>query len=125
MKHEPCVSLEMAQRLKEAGYPQRDISEENTGFLWAVTFDGENEMVYTDAELYLIEPEYIKSSVHAPTATELLPDDWYLKRYWDERPDGKEINGWEARNEDEGIFFLNENPHDAAAMAWLWEKGNE
>jgi len=117
----------MAQRIKEAGYPQRDISvsEENTGFFWAVTFDSENEMVYTDAELYLIEQECIKSSVYAPTALEIIPDDWYIKRYWGERPDGTEINGWEARNEDTGFLFLSENPHDAAAMAWLWEKGKE
>jgi hypothetical protein len=105
----------MAQRLKEAGYPQRDISEENTGFLWAVTFDGENEMVYTDAELYLIEPEYIKSSVHAPTATELLPHKWFLFR---------EENVWGVAKMplSDGKIWYNENPHDAAAMAWLWEK---
>jgi hypothetical protein len=124
MKYNPCTSREMAERLKKAGYPERDISEENTGFFWAVTFDSENEMVYTDAELYLIEPECIKNSVYAPTVTELLPDGWYLKRYWDERPDGTEIEGWEAMNTDAGIFFLDENPHDAAAMAWLWEKEN-
>jgi len=91
MKGYICTSREMAERLKEAGYPQFILS----GFHrhW-----DEKKGEYT----------------HAPTATELLPKGWVLGNLYD---------GWNVSGS--GPTFINENPHDAAAMAWLWEKGNE
>jgi hypothetical protein len=111
MNNQPCVSREMAERLKEAGYSAPEFARDGKWF-------------YFKSHLHPHPGGIFKNSdeLYAPTATELLPDGWYLKRYWDERPDGTEINGWEAMNTDAGVFFLHENPHDAAAMAWLWEK---
>jgi hypothetical protein len=115
----------MAQRLEAEGFFFNPKSPFQTKrFVWAKgisRYEREKFTIsYTDPTNY--PPEW--EPVYAPTAFELLPDGWYLKRYWDERPDGTEIEGWEAMNTDAGIFFLDENPHDAAATAWLWEKKN-
>jgi hypothetical protein len=120
MKEYICTSREMAERLKEAGYPKPAM--EVIGYM---AFWPEGCFFYRQGVL-LPSGGFIfdEGDIYAPTALEIIPNDWDIKRYWDMRPDGTEINGWEARNEDEGVFFLNENPHDAAAMAWLWEKGN-
>jgi hypothetical protein len=117
MKTEPCVSREMADRLKEAGYPSKD-----NGFFYALApgYDtGSEEFRYFESK-----PQEQFDPVYAPTATELLPKAWHTKRYAHVRADGTKIVACIVINERTGMFVLNENPHDAAAMAWLWEKEN-
>jgi hypothetical protein len=117
MNNQPCVSLEMAQRLEAEGFffnPKSPFQIDR--FIWAKGLEPYNKgkftLSYGDPRRYLPEWE----PVYAPTATELLPKGWILE------------NGhaaWHAHNKKRGRpTFPNENPHDAAAMAWLWEKEN-
>jgi hypothetical protein len=99
MKDQPCVSYEMAERLKKAGYPQFILS----GF-----------HRHWDEK----KGEYI----HAPTAFDVIPLGWCVE---------KKLHAFAAKRYEFDPFgasetptFIHENPHDAAAMAWLWEKEN-
>lgn len=123
------VCLETAITLKTNGFPQpSDIACQ--GNRWSLFYTepnfGENDLGLYSADRI----EDIRSFsdpcevvAYAATATELLPHGWVLKRIGDE---------WEASPDDNiesypimkgGVFprptFLDKNPHEAAAKAWL------
>jgi len=96
----------MAERLKEAGY--------NGPALWG--YCAESKDAYTVFESR--EWGY-KIEIKAPTATELIPKGYHLS-HMSTREGG---SVWAAFFDDKGGHCgFNENPHDAAALAWLWEK---
>jgi hypothetical protein len=100
MKEHICTSREMAERLKEAGY--------NGPALWG--YGAQTNDAYT---IYEAREGGFKIEIKAPTATELMPKGWVLGNLYD---------GWNISGS--GPTFIHENPHDAAAMAWLWEEEN-
>jgi hypothetical protein len=114
MNNQPCVSFEMAKRLEAKGFFFNPKSPFQTNrFIWAKGISrydrGKFTISYTDPTNY--PPEW--EPVYAPTATELLPKGWVLGNLYD---------GWNVSGS--GPTFIHENPHDAAAMAWLWEEEN-
>ena len=103
----------MAEKLRDAGYPQPEPSEYGLGWYWA-KIQNKGPLIYSLAELWLFEPYSIHMSIYAPTATELIPMGWARLRH-------KEI--WICCSIEDGRqVFASKNPHDAAAMAWLHEK---
>jgi len=122
MKHEPCVSFEMAKRLEAEGFffnPKSPFQIDR--FIWAKGLEPYNKgkftLSYTDPRRY--KPEW--EPVYAPTVTELLPKGYHLS-HMSTREGG---SVWAAFFDDNGGHCgFNENPHDAAAMAWLREKEN-
>jgi hypothetical protein len=112
MKNQPCVSFEMADRLKEAGYPQPKMEVIGRIAFWMAYgfFYRQGALLASDGFIF------DKGDTYAPTAFELLPEGWTIANL---------DNGWHVHLYDVGgPTFIHENPHDAAAMAWLWEKEN-
>ena len=111
MKNQPCVSREMAEKLRDAGYPQP-----TNGMFYALAagYDTGNEVL----EHFNSKPQPQFDPAYAPTATELLPDGLALMRHSETE--------WIAQNlDDPKQYAIGENPHDAAAMAWLRENRKE
>lgn len=95
MKTYKCVSHEMAQMLKAAELPQLKLAAQ-----------------------HYYEDETTGEYWYAPTATELLahlPDGWAVEKHG--------ILFRVSRETDNS--FYHENPHDAAALAWLHENKKE
>ena len=112
MRNIPCVSLEMAERLKEAGYPPPDKKSRYLSGEWAY-YENDPKHPHPGG---LFKDD---SDIYAPTATELLPKGYHLS-HMSTREGG---SVWAAFFDDKGGHCgFNENPHDAAALAWLWEK---
>ena len=98
----------MAERLKDAGYSTLEFARDGKWF-------------YFKSHLHPHPGGIFKNSdeLYAPTATELLPKGYHLS-HMSTREGG---SVWAAFFDDKGGHCgFNENPHDAAAMAWLWEK---
>jgi hypothetical protein len=107
MKGYICTSREMAERLKEAGYLPPDNNKRYLSGEWAYY---ENDPKHPHPGGFFKDD----SDICAPTAFELLPEGWTIANL---------DNGWHVHLYDVGgPTFIHENPHDAAAMAWLWEK---
>jgi hypothetical protein len=123
MKDQPCVSYEMAKRLEAEGFFFNPGSPFQTNrFIWAKgisRYEREKFTIsYTDPTNYPTEWE----PVYAPTAFDVIPLGWCVE---------KKLHAFAAKRYEFDPFgasetptFIHENPHDAAAMAWLWEKEN-
>ena len=102
------VSFETAKKLKEAGFPQPAQCMGQwwynpKGYRTLTAFDDS----YADMAK-LVMDEY----VYAPTATELLPEDWLLMR---------EGPNWICQHfEDSHKYVIDDNPAETAALAWLY-----
>jgi len=108
----------MAQRLNIAGLPASMMKYIEPLNFWAEYIYFYREGALFQSGAFLFE----QGDIYAPTATELLPKGYHLS-HMSTREGG---SVWAAFFDDNGGHCgFNENPHDAAAKAWLWEKGNE
>ena len=99
----------MAEKLRDAGYPQP--SQRAQGY-YLRYYSGGSLVPEMGFECYDLD------SIYAPTATELLPDGWALMRHSETE--------WIVQNlDDSKQYAIVQNPHDAAALAWLHEHKNE
>lgn len=105
------VTFETAKKLKEAGFPQPN----PVGDYWYIehsTKDGGPPFSIARGEFLVHNPEYINDAIYAPTATELLPEDWLLMR---------EGPNWICQHfEDSHKYVIDDNPAETAALAWLY-----
>lgn len=108
----------MAENLRDTGYPQPQISILS---FWSVKYPGTDQYHLMGGEVAFRDVEKLRRSsdlwdaVYHPTATELLPREWFLFRE-------KDLWAVARMPLSDGNVWYNENPHDAASMAWLWEK---
>ncbi len=111
------VSFETAKELKEAGFPQpSDIMHPYGKNKWLMFYVEPSEE--GDApELYSLDriddirtfSDPCEIFAYAPTATDLIPPGWGILRNRD---------NWSCG--DDKVVFSNDNPSEAAAMAWLF-----
>lgn len=102
------VSFETAQRLKEFGFPQPEMIS-----LAGVKFWPEGASFYDDSLQISGCIIWAERHIFAPTATDVLPEDWLLMR---------DVEGWICQyRADFGVYVTHENPAEAAAAAWFWE----
>ncbi len=125
------VSFETAKELKDAGFPQPeewvDLDRSNQWLMFYVepTEEGYAPEAYsadriTDIRTFGDPCEVI---AYAPTATDLIPQGWYLiRKPKDDDPKSEEWTCSEAVTPE---WFHNDNPHEAAAQAWLFVKRNQ
>lgn len=112
------VTQNTALELRDAGFPQPEFE---IAQFWYVYFPNQNAWHLCPAEkAFKYFGEMRKTSdltdmVYAPTATELLPNGWYLCR------DGSEFGAMNSPCSHYGKRIYNDNPAEAAAAAWLYE----
>lgn len=118
---ENTVSFETAKRLKEAGFPQ-PVPE--FGQFWYApngvicvmwgngVFDGEARVMIANGNTIYIKTYDI---VFAPTATDILKEIPFVSLSFEVYETRFEFRVWEGLK----LIAKHENPHDAAALAWL------
>lgn len=106
------VSFETAKKLKEAGFPQPEKYQPGMVAYYELA-GGENQWsLLTPAETLLTNDDVGEVIAYAPTATELLPEDWLLMR---------EGPNWICQHfEDSHKYVIDDNPAETAALAWLY-----
>ena len=102
------VSFETAKKLKEAGFPQPEMD-----IVAGISFWPEGTFFYDGDSLQVSGCiSWAEHHIYAPTATELLPEDWLLMR---------EGPNWICQHfEDSHKYVIDDNPAETAALAWLY-----
>ncbi|GAB4486619.1 MAG: hypothetical protein OHK0019_00600 [Saprospiraceae bacterium] len=98
------VTFETARRLKEAGFPQPGMA------YFTCFFYDENGEMWRPGHLTL------NPDIFAPTATDILeqlPSKWSLRHY---DLEGEPVFSCAEKDAD---IYMNPNPAEAAALAWL------
>jgi len=96
----------MAEKLRDAGYPQP--SQRAQGY-YLRYYSGGSLVPEMGFECYYLD------SIYAPTATELIPKGCRLSHMTDR--EGNSV--WAVFNDRDEHYGLTENPHNAAALAFM------
>jgi hypothetical protein len=114
------VTFETAKRLKEAGFPQPVPKD---GQFWYRPSGGIGyiDIVDSDGEIYALLNGEVKgvkgfdSAIFAPAATDILKEIPFVSLSFEVYETRFEFRVWEGLK----LIAKHENPHEAAALAWL------
>lgn len=124
------VLFETAKRLKESGFPQpSEIDPANRWLMFYVepSKEGGAPELYSADRIDDIRSfsDPCEVVAFAPTATDLIPPGWHLKHVDVDVMGDANADKWACAAIDVDVWFHNDNPAEAAALAWLHVNRNQ